>query len=176
MEKELVRLAEKDFDRIYNILEYSFPSDERRGYDEQKALFCNKNYCVYALKNEKDHIIAFITVYEFEKFTFAEHFAVAKEYRNCGIGSEVLGLLKNTVKSPICLEVELPESEIAKRRIGFYKRNGFYFNEYDYIQPAYSKDKSPVPLKIMTTEREITEKEFEDMRNTLYSKVYYVDK
>ncbi len=176
MEKELTRLTEEDFDEIYNIMEYSFPADERRGYEGQKALFCDKSYRVYALKNQIGDLIAFITVYEFEKFTFAEHFAVAKEYRNCGIGSEVLSLLKNRVKSPICLEVELPETDMAKRRIEFYKRNGFYYNEYDYIQPAYSKDKSPVPLKIMTTEREITEAEFESMRDVLYSRVYFVEK
>lgn len=172
MEKELIRLTIEDFNQFYSILEYSFPADERRGYEEQKALLGDKYYRIYALKNEEDGLIAFITVYEFEEFTFAEHFAVAKEHRNGGIGTEVLSLLKCKVKAPICLEVELPETEMAKRRIGFYKRNGFYYNEYDYIQPSYSKDKSPVPLKIMTTEREITEAEFEYIRDILYSRVY----
>ena len=62
MEKELARLTEEDFDRIYSIMEYSFPADERRGYDDQKTLFCDKNYRVYALKNEIGDLVAFITV------------------------------------------------------------------------------------------------------------------
>ena len=37
-------------------------------------------------------------------------------------------MLQELVKQyqkPICLEVELPEDELTRRRIGFYERNGF---------------------------------------------------
>jgi len=174
MEKRLEKLCRRDFDKVYSVLQVSFPEDERRDYEGQMALFDNGYYTIYVLKDDGE-VKAFITVYEFEDFTFAEHFAVAPGYRNCGLGSEVLDLLKKTVKAPICLEVELPETDMAKRRIGFYKRNGFFYNDYDYIQPAYGKDKNPVPLKIMTTERGISESEFEYMKDVIYKKVYFID-
>lgn len=175
MEKHLEKLCRRDFESVYAILEASFPEDERREYDGQRALLDNRDYAIYAVKDD-EVVKAFITVYEFEDFTFAEHFAVAPEYRNCGLGSAVLELLKGEVKSPICLEVELPETEMAKRRIGFYKRNGFFYNDYPYMQPAYSKDKSPMPLRIMTTEREISWAEFEKVKDVLYRRVYFVEK
>lgn len=72
----------------------------------------------------------------------------------------------------ICLEVELPEDELTRRRIGFYERNGFVFNEYPYIQPPISKGKSPVPLRVMTYGKGITRQAFEEMRKVLYRRVY----
>lgn len=175
MEKMLEKLRAADFDKVYRIMEESFPPDELRGYHAQKTMLEAGAYNIYALKDDDKGIKAFITVYEFDDFTYAEHFAVVPEYRNCGLGSEVLDLLKKTVKAPICLEVELPETDMAKRRIGFYTRNGFFYNDYDYIQPAYGKDKNPVPLKIMTTERGISESEFEYMKDVIYKKVYFID-
>ncbi|MBR7146301.1 MAG: GNAT family N-acetyltransferase, partial [Oscillospiraceae bacterium] len=52
-------------------------------------------------------------------------FAVREDCRGSGIGSELLDELIGTLPHPICLEVEPPETEIAKRRIAFYERNGF---------------------------------------------------
>lgn len=173
MKNVLIKLSKNDFDSVYNIMKKSFPEDELRSYEAQRELFLNPDYRIYAIK-EAEEVKAFITVYEFEAFTFAEHFAVSPEYRNCGLGSQVLRLLREEVKSPICLEVELPEGEMAKRRIEFYKRNGFYYNDYDYIQPAYSKEKNPVPLRIMTTDGLISEEEFRNIRRILYNKVYDV--
>ena len=39
----LQKLLEEDFDKVYRIMEESFPIDERRTYEEQKALLNNKN-------------------------------------------------------------------------------------------------------------------------------------
>ena len=78
-------------------------------------------------------------------------------------------------KKLICLEVELPEDELTKRRIGFYERNGFVFNEYPYMQPPISKGKSSVPLRIMTYGTAIPEETFEKMKQVLYRRVYKVE-
>ena len=73
-----------------------------------------------------------------------------------------------------CLEVELPEGEIEKRRIGFYERNGFCFNPYSYIQPSIALGRNPIPLRIMTYQRKITENEYQKIKNLLYRRVYHV--
>ena len=36
-----------EFDRIFSIMENSFPSDEYRTYEEQKKLLLNKKYDIY---------------------------------------------------------------------------------------------------------------------------------
>ncbi len=144
------KLKTQDFDTIYDLMEMSFPSDEYRTYDEQKALLNNPAYSIYVLYDESQDIKAFIAVWGFNKFAFIEHFAVNPEHRNSGIGAYILNELVKLLGKTVCLEVEPPETEMASRRIGFYKRNSFFFNEYPYMQPPISQGKKAIPLFIMT--------------------------
>ncbi|MGN0818783.1 MAG: GNAT family N-acetyltransferase [Christensenellaceae bacterium] len=171
----MIKLTKENFNEVYEIMSNSFPCDELRRRDEQLKLFENRLFSVYALKGEQDDITAIMTVYDFDVFLFVEHFAVKAEYRNKGLGEKMLAELLKTADKQVCLEVEPPETETAIRRIGFYRRNGFYLNEYPYIQPPISKGKNPVSLMIMTSKRPISETEFEFYKQTLYKKVYNVE-
>ena len=162
----LQRINETNFPEIYRIMQASFSDDEYRPYDEQLALFEEPEYRIYYMP------AGFLAVWEFESFIYIEHFAVDPALRNSGTGSAMLQELVKQYQKPICLEVELPEDELTRRRIGFYERNGFVFNEYPYIQPPISKGKSPVPLRIMTYGEAITRETFEAMKNVLYRSVY----
>lgn len=162
----LQRINETNFPEIYRIMQASFSGDEYRPYDEQLALFEEPEYRIYYMP------AGFLAVWEFESFIYIEHFAVDPALRNSGTGSAMLQELVKQYQKPICLEVELPEDELTRRRIGFYERNGFVFNEYPYIQPPISKGKSPVPLRIMTYKSEITREEFQKMKEILYRRVY----
>lgn len=158
--------SQSDFSEIYRIMQASFSGDEYRPYDEQLALFEEPECRIYYMP------AGFLAVWEFESFIYIEHFAVDPALRNSGTGSAMLQELVKQYQKPICLEVELPEDELTRRRIGFYERNGFVFNEYPYIQPPISKGKSPVPLRIMTYGEAITRETFEAMKNVLYRSVY----
>ncbi len=161
-----------EFDKMFSIMEKSFPLDEYRPYDEQKDLFKNEYYKVYV---EKDDVIkGFIALWEFDEFFFVEHFAVDPDFRNAGIGAKILKEIAALTDKPFCLEVEPPNEEITKRRIGFYERNGFFLNEYPYIQPPISKGKHPIPLMIMSSEKRLSEEEFLKIKTTLYKEVYKV--
>ena len=162
----LQRINETNFPEIYRIMQASFSDDEYRPYDEQLALFEEPEYRIYYMP------AGFLAVWEFESFIYIEHFAVDPALRNSGTGSAMLKELVKQYQKLICLEVELPEDELTRRRIGFYERNGFVFNEYPYIQPPISKGKSPVPLRIMTYKSEITREEFQKMKEILYRRVY----
>ena len=162
----LQRINETNFPEIYRIMQASFSDDEYRPYDEQLALFEEPEYRIYYMP------AGFLAVWEFESFIYIEHFAVDPALRNSGTGSAMLQELVKQYQKPICLEVELPEDELTRRRIGFYERNGFVFNEYPYIQPPISKGKSPVPLRIMTYKSEITREEFQKMKEILYRRGY----
>ena len=171
----LETLQVKDLDKVYSIMEESFPIDERRTYEEQKELLDTELYNIYVLYDSKnDDIKAFIAIWQFDDFAFVEHFAVSSLYRNCGIGAFILQEVKKLLSSMICLEVELPEEEMAKRRIGFYERNGFYYNDYEYMQPAISKDRNEIPLRIMTTGGKVTEDRYNEIKDILYQYVYGV--
>ena len=166
------KLRIQDFDAIYDLMEKSFPSDEYRTYDEQKALLNDPDYSIYVLYNEYQDIKAFIAAWEFNTFAFIEHFAVNPEHRNSGIGSYILNELVELLGKTVCLEVEPTETEMATRRIGFYKRNNFFFNEYPYMQPAISQGKNAIPLFVMTSGRKVDEDIFEQIKGTLYKRVY----
>lgn len=169
----LEKLQPKNFDAVYAIMEEAFPYDEYRSYEEQKALLLNPDYNIYIVSDQQSkEIKSFITIWRFENFAFIEHFATRTKYRNSGLGSLILNELSNLLKCRICFEVELPDTESAKRRIEFYKRNGFYENPFKYIQPPISKGKKTIELKIMSSNGLLSKDEFEIIKNTLYKNVY----
>lgn len=170
----LQKMNLNDFDKVFAIMNSSFPCDEYRSYDGQKQLLNNPKYTIYVVA-EDDNINAFIAIHRLDNFAFIEHFAVNPIFRNQGIGSKMLCELKSMLGCQLCLEVELPETQLAVRRIEFYKRNGFFLNNYPYEQPAFSDDKSPVPLLLMTTIHPLNDKEFLQIKKNLYKDVYHID-
>ena len=151
----------EEFDKIFSILENSFPPDEYRTYEGQKFLWNHPKYTVYV-----------ITVWKFEDFAFIEHFAVNPFYRNQGLGSLILHEILNLLQCQICLEVELPKTDFAKRLIGFYERNGFFINHYPYAQPPYTREKQPVPLLMMTSGNCVSKDRFDSIKETIFKEVY----
>lgn len=170
----MLRLLDKnDFDKVYKIMEKSFPADEYRPFDEQKALFEKDEYKVYICEDNGD-IKGFIALWEFTNLVYIEHFAVSPSCRNCGIGSDMLRQVTASAKKLVCLEVEPPNEDISIRRIGFYERNGFYLSNYPYMQPAISEGRRPVPLRIMTFGKKIDRLTFNDIKYMLYTNVYNI--
>ena len=170
----MVIIDKNNFDSVYSLLERSFPPDERRSFEEQKKLLDEKEYKIYA-KFDGDALVGFLATWNFGTQAYVEHFAVSPEFRNNGVGSKMLAETIAILGVPVCLEVEKPEDELTTRRVNFYKRNGFFLNLYPYIQPAYSPEKQPVPLLIMSTGSPLTESEFEKVKSALYKKVYKVE-
>jgi ribosomal protein S18 acetylase RimI-like enzyme len=166
-------LDQNEFDRVFEIMEISFPRDERRPYDEQRALLDVEDFRI--LTYGEDSPYAFMAVWELDDFTFLEHFATHPDHRNHGLGEKMLKELISLSNKPICLEVEPPANEISHRRIGFYERCGLYLNLYPYTQPSISNGRSPVPLMIMTSGSQISESTFNKLRSNLYRKVYKVE-
>lgn len=163
----------EDFDRVFEIIEKSFPRDEHGTYEEHKKLLSDPAYKIYILADDESRAIkGFMSIWDLEKAAHIDHFAMAPEFRNGGNGGKMLQDMLKHLDKMITLEAEPPENEMAVRRIGFYKRNGFFLNEYPYLQPAISKGGNEVPLLIMTYGRNITKEEFEALREVLYRIVY----
>ena len=167
----LTFLNKSDFIQFYNILTDSFPPDELRSRQEHLALLDEQVYKVWACYNA-GQLQGFLTVWDLDGFAFIEHFAVKSSCRNSGLGGRMLHALSVKLGKRLCLEAELPETNLAKRRLNFYRRNGFAVNEYPYLQPALEEGKSPVPLYILTTDGGINEEEFEKLVDQIYKVVY----
>ena len=163
----LIREKTENFEDVYAILKKSFPKDERGNHDFQKALLQDDRYIILS-ERRGENLIGFLAVWNFPEFVYLEHFAVDENFRNGGIGKEMLNEMIGYFDKPVILEVEPPETELTKRRVGFYERNGFYLNDYDYVQLPYGEDRKPVPLKLMTYPRTISESEFERIKEVIY--------
>ena len=150
----LEKLDRSDFEEVYRIMEQSFPADERRKKEGQQKLLEEEKYELLGVRNE-GVLLAFLAVWEFAEFVFIEHFAVSEK------------------AGKVVLEVELPEDSLKKRRIGFYERHGFTFNEYPYIQPPMGEDRHEIPLRIMSAPEPLSEDEFQSVRTELYESVYH---
>ncbi len=164
-------MQEADFPAVYALMEHSFPAEERREREAQWDCRKNSSFTTFLVKEPE--LKGFITVYDFRDFCFVEHFAVNPAFRNQGLGSKMLTALQERVSCPLVLEVELPETEFARRRIEFYRRNGFVLNGYPYLQPPYSPEKSPVPLLLMSTVP-LSQSRFNAVKTKLYAQVYGV--
>lgn len=163
------------FTRLFEIMEYSFPKDERRDPEEHYAEFTKPPFRSL-IQEENEKIAGFMNYWQLDGFTYLEHFAVAREQRGRGLGSELMEKLCKIAECPIILEVEPPElSEAAVRRIGFYKRLGFHLNEFEYYQPPYHKGERPVRLMIMSRPYPLSEEQFAKIKSSLYRDAYETD-
>ena len=143
------KCKQADFDKVYSIMESSFPVNEIRSKTGQYSLLQNPNYTLF-IEKKKEETIGFISVWDLGEINFIEHFALDKNYRGKGIGSKMLKQVIDNSKKMVVLEVEPIINEITKKRVDFYTRNGLLYHDYYYEQPALEKERERVELKIMS--------------------------
>lgn len=165
------RITEDTFDEIFSLLEEAFPVTELRIKEDQKRLLQEENYLLYGVRKDGDFAAVFAT-WEIDDFLYIEHFAVKKELRTNGYGGFLLDTFLKEKEKQTVLEVELPQDELARRRIGFYERHGLVYNAYPYLQPPLRKGNELLPLRFMTYPAEIDEKTFERYKKQMYRIVY----
>lgn len=163
------------FDKIFKLMEESFPKEEYRDYKEQKKLLCKPEYSIITKMDENNNLLGFISSWKTDEFNFIEHFAISPSMRGKGIGSKMLkDFIKNSTR-PIVLEVELPSSEMNVRRIKFYEKLGFVLNHFKYYQMPLRKNYQPIEMYIMSYPKSLMTEEFESIRNSIYKTIYSID-
>ena len=140
----------EDHGHIFSSYCASFPADERRDEEQFYKLLENR-HCKILSIFKGENLAGYLIVWEFSEFTFIEHFEIFETLRGANLGSTILSILTENLGN-IVLETEPKElSDIAERRVGFYKKNGFSVLDESYIQPSYSQDKNPLNLWLMGT-------------------------
>lgn len=75
-------------------------------------------------------------------------------------------------EKPVIIEIEPPKSGDEKRRAEFYIRNGFSLSESGYVQPAYSHEKSPVSIVLMSYPKPLQGRDFQAFKNWMFTHIY----
>ena len=145
----LKNISDNYFDKAWELYEEAFPLQERRLFDAQVGLMKKSNYH-FDIMIDDNQLIGLLLWWDLETFRYIDHFATSKQLRNKGFGKLILEKFKDNNDKPILLEVELPESELNKRRIKFYERTGFKLNQHHYELPDFKGNQSPLQLLLMT--------------------------
>ena len=111
------------------LLEEAFPAEERRDMEEVRQLLGKTSLELLTLE-EEDRVQGLLMLWNLEGLMFLENFAVDAGLRGRGIGARMLEYVWEHWKKPMLLEVEPPEGDMQRRRIGFYERNGFCLNDF----------------------------------------------
>ena len=157
MDINISKAKKEDYPFFFKLYTASFPEEERRDYslegDLQRFIESHQEFTLYIIKNKNERA-GFITIWDLGEFLYGEHLATLPEIRGKGTGAAVLEEVKRIADERgkgFLLEVEMPENEMSRRRIGFYERNGFTLHpDYKYIQPPYRAGLPEVEMLLMT--------------------------
>ena len=106
MDMQLEPIGVGDFDEVFRIMEASFPEDELRPREEQRALMDEDFYIILVDRSEEGAIAGFLAVWRFEGLLYVDHFAVNPQLRGGGIGSKMIAALKEAADIPQVLPEE----------------------------------------------------------------------
>lgn len=165
-------LAESDHSHFaQELFEGAFPEQERPPFSSLRQRDAGKFHFLVA--ENGDEPVGILTYWTFDDLVYVEHFAIAEELRNQGLGKAVFLNFLSQQTEQVVLEVERPDTEEADHRVEFYASMGFFINPQQYTQPSYHNDNKTVDMIIMS-KYELDDEEFEEIRSILYREVYGV--
>lgn len=156
---------------VEELLVEAFPVEERRDMAEMRQLLGSSSMELLTLE-EGAQVRGLLMLWNLEEMVFLENFAVTPSLRGQGMGARMLEYVWDHWKKPMLLEVEPPEGEMQRRRIGFYERNGFCLNHYSYQMPCLHGDGPSLPLLLMSRPAPLTDREARQAAERLYQEVY----
>ena len=169
-----IKTTDSVYPFVEQLLHDSFPLAERRDDEAQRDnTDHNPRFTCYFISDD-ELPVGLITAWNLDGFYYLEHLATTPLIRNRGYGKQIIQQIKDLLPGVIVLEVEHPEDEMSRRRIGFYQRCGFQFCEKEYIQPPYREGGEEVPLFLMYSGTDSIDDAFDTIRQRIYKEVYGV--
>ena len=160
---------------VEQLLVTSFPACEYRSLDGQRVYTDGQPCFFNNVIMDGDVPVGLLTYWDFGTFCYVEHLAVDPQLRGGGYGAQAMRHLCGLLRRPVVLEVELPDTELARRRIGFYRRQGFVlWDKQPYRQPPYKPGDGYLPMFLMAYGDLDSGRDFERVRERIYKEVYNV--
>lgn len=155
----------KEFETLYA---KSFPVFEQRTKEQQAAAFVSTYYHL-DLYYEDDIFIGFIAYWQFDRYSYVEHFAIHDMHRGHGYGAQLLNQFVDEQARQVVLEIDPIVDEVSAARWRFYERCTFSQNSYAHIHPPYRDGCTGHSLVILssggTLETEVYELFYNDLIN-----------
>lgn len=164
-------MNEQEYEKFYNLMDESFPKEEVRGFEVQKELLEQNPLLKLLTLKRGDKLLGFMLYWQLETCLFCENFAIDPDERGKNLGTTLMQTLQDMNKT-IILEVDLPDDEVGKKRVHFYERLGFKYNDFDYMMPAVSEGEEDKPLAIMSYPERMTAQKFIPYKKEIYREVY----
>jgi ribosomal protein S18 acetylase RimI-like enzyme len=174
MALEFKTLKNKDLPElsfVRELYEKAFPSTERRDWEALSFLLDNPDMKLDLISQEAKPI-GFIIWWGIGEWLFIEHLAMSPHSRGGGHGSAVMQYYLVKTKGKILLEVELPLTDDARRRISFYERLGLVLIPTTYRQPSYRETGVDYPMLLMASVINFVENDMETVITQMKNKVY----
>lgn len=156
MNFEKVSPNDSKLQRVIDIYISAFPQEERREIESiEWQLEHNECYNLYAICLDKE-VVGMFVYWDFGTTVYIEYLAMDANLRGGGLGTKALTQMIDLIGArKVIFEVELPENEIATRRIDFYKRFNFHlWDQIPYEQPPYRATDNWFPMHLMTNGEE----------------------
>lgn len=168
------KVDKSEFNKVFEVLEKSFPLSEYRTYNEQMRLMELPYFEAMLIEDEND-ILGILIEWRLDNAIYLEHLAVNPDIRGKGLGSKLMREYLAQVDGVVVLEVEDIETEIAQRRIGFYQRLGFTLSDISFKQPAFEgREDDTVQLRIMHYPKNVDNSRLVAIKNEILEKVYFM--
>ncbi len=160
------------FKEAWNLYKKSFPREERRVLTSQKRIINDPRYH-FEIITDQGTVTGLLLWWQFHELRYIEHLAIKPALRGKGLGKSIVSDFIKENSDLIILEVEKPgDKQMNERRINFYRRLGFYLNDYHYKQPSYTKQGKAVPLMLMTWPEPIGTEILTYFKTTCHAAVY----
>ncbi len=168
-----IKTADKElYTYMENLLKDSFPKEEYRDLNDLRSYTDNNPMFVNNIILDDEIPVGLLTYWNLGKFFYVEHLAIDSNKRSGGYGKKAVELFCKECNKPIILEVEKPDEEMAKRRIGFYERLDFTLWDNPYKQPPYRNGDEFLPMNVMAYGELDSKKDFERIKEAIYKNVY----
>ena len=138
------------FAAVWEIYEYSFPRHEKRTLERQAEILKDERYHL-EYYTDGGKLVGFIGYWEIDDYLYIEHYAMAREARGGGYGTAILkDFLDKAEGRTVILEIDLPEDDVSRRRLRFYRNLGFEENPYRHVCPVYQEEAPEAVLEILS--------------------------
>ena len=165
--KLIQNLNNQQYQKLKEIYEYSFPSEEKKPFEMIEKLAEADKSQIFGIVDSEGSLLGLLITIEGENLQLIDYFAIDSDSRGQSIGSAALELFKKIDSSrKILLEIEEPdEAEISPYEKGIRLARKRFYHHAGFTLMPYTITLFGVQMKILSVNGEVS---FDEYKNLLH--------